>query len=264
MAQRLQDWAVGKYIYDDGTDGCLEWFSDIRESINKQKINAVYRAGKVLLFELDRGTILCHNAMSGFWDTDDEPWTFDYVEGKRTATEKDVRTHIPLMDASRKHVHVLRFHDSRMFGNLKYYECRAREVPHLDKLGPEALITKCMLPNRPVWNVLDTVLLAKKSPIKNLLLQQELVAGVGNIYATEALFMAGIHPERPGTSLKSGELAKLFDCTVTILTCALNNKLQYGNYLQIYRKKVCPTCGKNVQRKAISGRSSYFCVLCQH
>lgn len=230
-----------------------------------QRIKDCYRAGKYMIFPLDRGTIVCHNAMSGYWDTEVEPWTFDYVEGKREATQKDVRVKIHIDDGPGREMPTLQFHDSRLFGSLTYFDCFPQELPILRKLGPEAIPTKQMFPGRPVFHILDSaVLLSHKKPIKQLLLEQERIAGVGNIYAAEALWLARIHPARPGVSLNGAEHQKLTEAIQCVLTTAMVKDLRYDEYLNVYRRKNCVSCGKEIQKIDIAKRTTYFCVHCQH
>lgn len=241
----------GKYLSDDGA-----------EKIVGSVIYDVWRAGKYMLFEMNKGTLVCHNAMSGFWDTSEDPWTFDYVEGKRTSTEKDVRVQLTV-EKDRKR-DVVRFHDARLFGTLKFFEGLSPNlVPSVKKLGPEAISTETMLRDRPVMNALDAVLLNEKKPIKSLLMDQERIAGVGNIYAAEALWRARVSPFRPGDDLVTDELMNIQKGLRDVLKRALLRDLRYDDYLKIYRRKKCPRCGSTVNNDKLDGRSTYWCKSCQ-
>lgn len=229
-----------------------------------QKIRECYRAGKYMLFPLDKGTMVCHNAMSGYWDCEVDPWTFDYVEGKRSSTLTDVRVKIHLSDGKGRPIPSLHFHDSRLFGSLRYFDCASDKVPVIINLGAEAIITKHMLPGRPVFNVLDSVvLLSDDKPIKELLMRQERIAGVGNIYAVEALWRARIHPNRSGRSLTSDDHYRLLESLREVMCTALVKGLDYSQYLHVYRKKTCSRCGEKIDKIHISQRSTYFCAGCQ-
>ena len=171
--------------------------------VSGQWINEIHRRGKFIIFHLTHGTLVCHNAMSGFWDTEDEPWTFDYVEGKRQATPRDVRVQMHLGThytwSGVENRTNLRFHDARLFGSLRYYDTLdISKIPSLKDLGPEAITTEHSYLGAMKWNILDlvTVVVSNERPIKDILMNQKNVAGIGNIYATEALFRAGINPSR--------------------------------------------------------------------
>jgi formamidopyrimidine-DNA glycosylase len=258
MAQRLHDWSNGKKIVD---------YKVLRNPGGRYDptgckgpvINGVYRRGKRLIFDLDNGiSAVCHNAMSGFWDTSDEPWTFDYVEGKRESKTTDVRLEFEL-DSGR----VLRFHDARLFGSLSTCPTPLLQKM-LEKVGAEAIRTPRMLPDSPVFNILDSaVFLSGKKPIKQLLLEQERIAGVGNIYAAEALWRAQIHPSRLGVSLKGDDHQRLLECVQSVLKDALAYGLRYDEYLKVYRREFCKNCGNKIGKIDIAKRTTYFCVHCQ-
>jgi len=119
----------------------------------------------------------------------------------------------------------------------------------------------------------------RSAKIKGLLLDQTKIAGLGNIYADESLFMAGIHPEREAGSLNLRELKKLHQAIVEVLQEAIvgqgttlrDYRTGYGregsfqNKLQIYGKKgeKCPRCGVDLEYKKVAGRTSHFCPACQ-
>jgi formamidopyrimidine-DNA glycosylase len=118
-----------------------------------------------------------------------------------------------------------------------------------------------------------------RTPIRNWLLDQQKIAGVGNIYANEALFRARIHPARPANSLDADEAARLHDGIRSVLKDAIekrgttvsdyrDGKGETGGfepYLQAYGRegKPCPRCGTPIERVSISNRSAFFCPHCQ-
>lgn len=270
MAQRLDVWTKEQTIdrvevarnpgdrYD--VEGC------INSTFRTAPEGGVFRRGKQLFFSLlnnygmhDPFYLICHNAMSGFWDTEDEPWTFDYVEGKRKSTESDVRVRIVLRSGR-----VLRFHDSRLFGRISIASGTRVGKIVFEDLGPEAIPTPRMFPGSPVFHILDSaVFLSAKKPIKQLLLEQGRIAGIGNIYAAEVLWLAAIHPERQGVSLKGAEHQSLTEAIQCVLTNALNRGLKYDEYLNVYRRETCPACDGPISKIEIAKRSTYLCVKCQ-
>ena len=122
----------------------------------------------------------------------------------------------------------------------------------------------------------------RKAPVKSLLLDQRIVAGLGNIYVCEALFRAGIHPARPGGALAAGEIAPLWGHIRDVLAEAIlaggsslrdhrqaSGEMGYFQHeFRVYGREggACPTpgCGGVIARIAQSGRSSWFCPQCQH
>ena len=216
-------------------------------------IQRVYRRGKRVLFQLDKGWIDCHNAMSGYWDYAHEPWTFDYVEGKRVARASDVRVGISLENGN-----IMQFHDSRLFGRLKY----SAEMPRLG-LGPEALVTPFLLPHSPVMSSEQFVETFSQyhGEIKPGLMNQSILAGVGNIYAAEACAWAGIRPDAVAGFLGLSKLELLFQTLQELLSHNIP-EIRY-NWLKVYRKKTCLRCGGAISKIEQEGRSTWFCPICQ-
>lgn len=182
-----------------------------------------------------------------------------------------------------KHTHVifvldngdhLRYIDLRHFGGIHLVSPEGEGSPAgLTGLGPEPLSPEFTA------EYLGHVLSKRATRIKALLLDQSVIAGIGNIYADECLFRAGIHPERPARSLTSEEVARLHQAIVDILTHAIENRGttfstyvdgdgRRGNYaelLQVYQREgePCPRCGQPLHRIRVGGRSSHFCPCCQ-
>ncbi len=170
----------------------------------------------------------------------------------------------------------LRFNDIRRFGAiwlLTPEEAATRESGFFAATGLE--------PFSPLWTA-DHCLSRARSrqlPIKNFLMEGKVVAGIGNIYANEALFAAGIHPARPASSLKKRDWQRLIPIVCQILTEAIAcggstisdfiNANGESGYFQInfkvYGRKgqPCPQCGALIEKTQIGGRASYFCLHCQ-
>lgn len=263
MAQNLRGW-----IHDRSLDR-IEKIEVGRNPKNRYAVGPelegaicmdVFRRGKRLIFELVQDGdkyLVCHNAMSGYWDCSTDPWTFDYVEGKRTPKESDVRVKIHLGSGK-----VLRFHDSRLFGSLRVLTKNELAAEHAS-LGPDALSTPRLQHYAPTFNILDSaVFLSGKKPIKQLLLEQHRIAGLGNIYAVESLWLAGVRPDRPGNSLTTDEHQKITESIQLVLRAALDRSLDYGS-LAVYRRQNCPDCGLKIEKIEVAKRSTYFCPTCQ-
>lgn len=232
-------------------------------------ITGIYRRGKFIVFMLSNNkALICHNAMSGYWDNHDDPWTFDYVEGKRESSITDVKTLLKLWDESTpgvRHIRLWRFHDTRKFGYLKIVtpEFLAEK---LSKLGPEADHTPNLYEPSEVMTPekFDAICESKKT-IKELLLDQNKIAGVGNIYAAEALWYAGIDPRRVAKTLPSlgtNSRFALFLAIRSVLRQALERRLDYSG-LRVYRRDECYVCKSKITAEDIKGRTTYWCPTCQ-
>ena len=163
----------------------------------------------------------------------------------------------------------LGFYDTRRFGTVALY----RTKDSLSSIGVEPLSAEFSLA------ALRKLLEGRSTSLKNFLLRQDLIVGIGNIYAAEILFDAGLSPLRSAGSLSSKENAKLRSSTVRILKKAIENcgtsfsdfqqadgELgSYQNFLQVYGKEGegCRSCGREIMRVAQSGRSTFYCANCQ-
>ncbi|MBI4498634.1 MAG: bifunctional DNA-formamidopyrimidine glycosylase/DNA-(apurinic or apyrimidinic site) lyase [Chloroflexi bacterium] len=164
----------------------------------------------------------------------------------------------------------LHFVDVRRFGRIWVVDSPDAVV---GKLGLEPLAATFTAEE------LGRRLAGRAAPIKPLLLDQGVVAGVGNIYADEALFQAGIRPERPAGSLSPSEVCRLRDAVKDVLEAAVEHRgTSFTNYrdsagepgenqhhLQVFRRtgQPCPRCGTPIQRIAFRGRGTHFCPACQ-
>ncbi|CAM3393138.1 bifunctional DNA-formamidopyrimidine glycosylase/DNA-(apurinic or apyrimidinic site) lyase [Hydrogenibacillus schlegelii] len=218
------------------------------------------RRGKYLLLALSPDVLVVHLRMEG---------KFDLVPA---GTPEPPHVHVVfLLDDGRE----LRYRDVRQFGTFDLVpEAHLAAFPPLAALGPDAL--------DPAWDL--PALLARlgrhrRRPIKALLLDQTIVAGIGNIYADEALFRAGIHPRRPAGSLRPDEAAALWSAVRGVLEDGIarggasvrsyrgpNDALGYFQLaLAVYGREgePCPRCGTAIERTVVAGRGSRFCPRCQ-
>ncbi len=164
----------------------------------------------------------------------------------------------------------LRFRDPRKFGAMWLMESKDTVV---GKLGPEPLDTEF------TPQVLSERLNNRTAPIKAILCDQTCIAGIGNMYADEALFAAGIHPLRSGKSLSRDEMECLHNAIEQVLKAAIGNKgASIANYYRPggelgtahfefkvahRRGKTCPLCGTPIERIVVRNRGTYFCPKCQ-
>jgi len=168
----------------------------------------------------------------------------------------------------------LYFNDMRIFGWIKVI----RNLQELgeEKLGPEANDDK-----KFTLEYFKNILGRTGKPIKLVIMDQEKLAGVGNIYANEALFAAGIDPRKPAKKLSDKETADLREAIIKILNEAIvhkgssdkdeayrqitGEKGSHQNYILVYGRlgQPCPKCGSAIKRIALGGRGTFYCPACQ-
>jgi formamidopyrimidine-DNA glycosylase len=230
--------------------------SQFRERIRGRRIEAIQRRGKYLVLSLSHGeTLIVHLKMSGHLS----------VVNRKAPLDKHVHTVFDLADGQE-----LRLRDQRKFGRV-YLVRQPEEI--LGGLGPEPL--------EPEFTVelLAARLSGRKRLIKPLLLDQEFIAGVGNIYANEALYHARLHPERRANSFSAEEVAALHGAIRKSLLLGLENDgasieqfvkpdgskghMQESFVVHGREGMPCCRCTGVVRRAVIGGRSSYYCPGCQ-
>lgn len=231
--------------------------SDFRKILQGRQIKDIDRIGKWLMFDLEDYYLLSHLRMEG-----------KYIFK-------------PLNSSFEKHEHVsfifedeeLRYKDTRKFGRM--YLLKKDELNKFlaSRLGYEP------------WDKNLTIAYLKENlknktlPIKTLLLDQKLIAGIGNIYADEILFLSKINPHRKGKSLNDEELEKIIENTKKVLEQAIkdggttirsytsvDNKIgSHQNNLLVHKKEneECPVCKNLIKKDRINGRSTYYCSNCQ-
>lgn len=217
------------------------------------------RRGKYLLFHLGPLLLVAHLRMSGHL----------YVCGPDRPREKHLHVVFHLDDGQE-----LRYADQRKFGGFHLLGPDRQGIPKgLANLGPEPL-SAAFTPE-----VLAALLAGRQTSVKAALLNQALVAGLGNIYADEALFCARIHPARPAGSLTPDEVARLHGCIRRVLLRAVErrgttfslyrdgegNEGDMYDELQVFDRtgEPCPVCGTPIQKVAVAQRGTHFCPRCQ-
>jgi len=223
-----------------------------------QTLRNVSRRAKYLLLDTNQGGLLIHLGMSG------------------------VLRILPAGTTENKHDHVdliftdgtcLRFTDPRRFGVFIYSADNLLCHPLLEKLGPEPLDDSFQ------WEGLYALSRGKSQPIKTFIMDQKVVVGVGNIYANEALFRAGIHPLRAAGRIGRNRYQRLVSAIKEVLTAAISaggttiNDFSdsdgrpgyFRQELQVYGRgsASCRRCGGTIRSCRVGQRSTFYCAFCQ-
>lgn len=227
--------------------------------IQGAKILSLSRRAKYLILHTDKGDIIVHLGMSG-------SLSILKVSDNLPAGKHD---HVDLITESGV---ILRYNDPRKFGCWLWAE-KAEEHELLKKLGPE-----------PLSDAFTSGYLFEKGrkktvAIKNFIMNNEVVVGVGNIYACESLFMAGIHPELSAQNLTQKQCERLVKVIKEVLIksiiqggTTLKDFIQpdgkpgyFAQVLQVYGRKgeECHDCGAIIETKVVGQRNTYFCPKCQ-
>jgi formamidopyrimidine-DNA glycosylase len=233
-----------------------------------RRIAGVRRRGKFVVFDLDDGDALVVSLRM----------TGQLLYGVDGVDERYVRGEIRFTDGT-----TLRFADTRKFGRMAIVdqatldalpEVRRPRMPLHASLGQEPLDRRFTV----AW-LRDLFRRRSRAAIKPLLLDQRAIAGIGNIYAIEALWRAKIHPQRPAGSLRTGEIERLHEA----IKWALRKGIRLGgasrrDYVdargregrmqrefQVYGRagEPCPRCGRPILRTVVGGRGTFHCPHCQ-
>jgi formamidopyrimidine-DNA glycosylase len=233
---------------------------DFATRLAHRAVTGTRRRAKYIIIDLDDAAMLVtHLRMTGHlhFTTPEEP------------PDRHLRVRLPLDDGTE-----LRFSDMRKFGRMYLgTEDELAAVTPLAGLGPEPLDAGFTA------EVLGARLSTRHGPIKPVLLDQAVLAGLGNIYVDEALFRAGIAPRRAADALSAAETAVLRDAIVATLSEALERGgTSFRDYLsvagnrggnmpnlRVFRRdgEPCPRCGVLVERMVLAGRGTHWCPGCQ-
>jgi formamidopyrimidine-DNA glycosylase len=229
---------------------------DFADQLRGRTITGIERRGKYLLFTLDDGRILLvHLGMTG---------SLCVVAAGTVPVRHD---HVVIaLDSGR----LLVFNDPRRFGLMRIG--RPEAIAELRAVGPDPLAAA---PTLDEWRALTR----RRAPIKSVLMDQRALGGIGNIYASEALFQAGVRPRRRAASLTRAELARLGEALNAVLERAVAlggssiSDYRDGNgnpgYFQIHhavydrQDQPCGRCATPIKRIVIAGRSTFYCPRCQ-
>jgi len=226
-------------------------------SLTGRRVENISRRAKYLLMELDHGNLIWHLGMSGSMRV--------LPEGSPAADHE----HVEMQFANGL---TLKFRDPRRFGALLYSEQDPLQHRLLRALGPEPLAQEFNT------DYLHSRCRGRGAAIKTVLMNGHIVVGVGNIYASEALYLAGIRPTRAAGRISKARLARLVEAVRDTLAAAIakgGTTLQdfsqadgkpgyFTQSLQVYGNKGdCNACGKPIRHLVQGQRSSYYCPQCQ-
>jgi len=238
----------------------LRWPIDdgLAQAVTGQSVIAVSRRAKYLLIRLDRGHLMIHLGMSGSMRVSD------------TSVQVRKHDHVDLVLGSGV---IVRFHDPRRFGSMFYFEHPPSEHALLSRLGPEPL--------SDVFGGDHLFHMSRKrsAAVKTFIMDSHVVVGVGNIYASEALFAAGIRPDRAAGRIAKKRYATLAAEIKIVLSKAIaeggttlrdfaredGSPGYFTQSLAVYGRagEACVRCGSAIREMRIGQRNSFYCARCQ-
>jgi formamidopyrimidine-DNA glycosylase len=258
IAPHLQDRHITRVIVRQPR---LRWPipAELPALLKGRKVSGVERRGKYLLIRFRHGHLLIHLGMSGslrLLDATSPPRKHDHLD-------------LCLSDGR-----CLRLRDPRRFGAVLWTTEPPGEHPLLSALGPEPLEAEFD------GNYLHSLGSTRRCAVKNLIMESRIVVGVGNIYASESLFRAGIHPSRASNRISIQRYQRLAQAIREVLTEAIaqggttlrdfqqedGRPGYFAQRLQVYGREggPCPRCGRPIICRVIGQRSSFYCGHCQH
>ncbi len=231
---------------------------NLKRNLQDQTIKDIQRRAKYLLFVTETGHLIIHLGMSG---------SLRMVDNKIAANKHD---HVDIVFNNK----TLRFHDPRRFGSILWTKQNPLQHKLLKSLGPEPLSDEF------TGTYLHQISQGKKLNVKTFIMNSHIVVGVGNIYASESLFLSGIHPQRAAGRIS----LRRYDILAENIKQVLSDAIELGgttlrdfvredgkpgyfaNKLNVYKQAgmPCPACSSPIKVRSISQRSSFFCAQCQH
>lgn len=232
--------------------------SHLKQLLPGLTITKISRRSKYLLLETELGSLIIHLGMSG---------RIHVIENPPSPTKHD---HVDILF---DHNICLRYHDPRRFGMILWTTEPLKQHPLLAKLGPEPLTRHFNC------NYLYAQSHQRRIPIKQFIMDSKVVVGVGNIYASEALFAAGIHPNRAANKIPAMHYALLTDQIKTVLKKAIKaggttlkdfasatgqpGYFQQALFVYGRQNEPCKTCQTSIKKIIIAQRSTFYCPVCQ-
>jgi len=251
-------------------------FEEFKRKIRGRKIKKVWRRGKNIIFELSGGLkLLIHQKLTGHllygvWGMEEGKWK-PKIKGP---LQEKVNAYIHLLFTLDNN-QMLALSDLRKFAKAELWEKSELEnSKEFKSLGPEPLDK-----NFTFGKFKKLLSRKKKGKIKQVLMDQRIITGIGNIYSDEILWRAKIHPLKDVSELKERELKRIFNSMREILPRAINlggesfsdfrrisgQKGYFNKEIKVYRRQgeKCSRCGIIIKRVKVGGRSAHFCPNCQ-
>jgi len=236
-----------------------DWYKINKKNIKNKKILKIWRRAKNVIFELSEGySLLVHQKMTGH-----------LLTGKWKEDPYNRFIHLILfLDDGNK----IALSDARKFAKIDLWKTEDLKK-ELEKLGPEPLEKSFTLKR------FKEVIKNKKGKVKQVLMDQSVISGIGNIYASEILWQAKVHPEKSVAKLNEKELELIYKAIKKILKLAVKlggesfsdyrkpdgSKGDFDTERKAYKREgqKCYRCGTKIKRQKISQRSAFFCPTCQ-
>jgi len=251
-------------------------FGRFKKEIKGRKIQKIWRRGKNIFFDLSGGkTLLVHQKLTGHllfgrWKKRGEKWeAIDKGPLAEDPMNKFLHLILPLDDGN-----MLALSDLRKFAKIELWDKKGlEESEYLKALGEEPL------DNTFTFKKFKEALREKRGKIKQVLMDQSVIAGIGNIYSDEILWAAKIYPTKNTAELREPDLKRIYLAMRKILKKAVElrgesfsdfrdlegKKGFFDEYRKVYRRKgqECGRCGAVIKRIKLGGRSAHFCPKCQ-
>jgi len=275
----LQIKVLGRTFIDVWTDSPKtikrpKKFNQFKHVIIGKKIRQIWRRGKNIIFSLSGGfSLLIHQKLTGHlllgqWNFKKGKW----LTSEEPLSEK-VNSYIHLLFALDNGL-MLALSDLRKFAKVELWKTKELDVaPDINKLGPEPFDKS--LTFRRFCDIIS----CKQGKIKQILMDQKVIAGIGNIYSDEILFDAKIHPFRRVSQLTQRDIKRIYTAMRRILKKAIllrgesisdfrdtaGEKGYFDKARKVYRREgePCPRCGTEIKRVKMGGRSAHYCPACQ-
>ena len=248
-------------------------FDVFKKELQSKKIIKVWRRAKNVIFELSGGySLLVHQKMTGHllhgvWNMEHGTW----VPAKRGPLDEKINLFIHLL-FTLDNGQMIALSDLRKFAKAELWGTQDL-LKELSNLGPEPLEKSF------TFEKFKEVLKGKKGKVKQVIMVPEIIAGIGNIYSSEALWWAKIHPVKDVSKLSEKELRLLYEAIKKVLLTGVRlggesfsdyrnvdgKKGHFDDERKVYKreKQKCQRCGTLIQRLKFGGRSAFFCPQCQ-
>jgi len=251
-------------------------FKDFKKEIKGKKIKKIWRRGKNIIFDLSENkSLLIHQKLTGHlllgrWERRNGKWQ-SKIAGPLSDDPMNKFLHLIFFLDNDK---MLALSDLRKFAKVELWDTKGlKESKELKDLGPEPLDKSF------TFEKFKQCLKTKKGEIKKVLMDQRVIAGIGNIYSNEILWEARVNPFKKTEKLSEKEMKRIYEAMKKILKKAIEVKGEsisdfrrisgkkggFDPLRKVYRREGqrCPRCGSIIQKKQLKGRSAYFCPTCQ-